>query len=59
MPFKNLKRSNINLRLIFRVYSVKMRWRMIWSEYSDNYAVEATEFRHELTVRVCHRQLCL
>ncbi len=59
MPLENLKLSNIDLSLILRVNSVKMRWRVIWSEYSDNYAVEATEFRHELTLGGCHQQSCL
>ena len=36
MPFENLKRSNIDLRLKLRIYSVKMRWWMIWGEYSNN-----------------------
>ena len=58
VPFGYLKGSNIDLRLVLRVNSVKMRWRVIRGEYSNNYAVEATEFRHEPTVAACHRQSC-
>ena len=58
VPFDNLEGSNIDLRLVLRVNSVKMRWWVIRGEYSNNYAVEATEFRHEPTVAACHRPWC-